>query len=152
MKHNDNPTILIADDDAEIRMLMAEALAPSASSKKLCFVENGQEVLDYLRQRGKFTPPEESPQPGLILLDLNMPYKDGREVLQEIKTDPDLRHISVVMMTASTTEEDIYANYKSGANSFIIKPRTFQDLTRIMNELVQYWFGIVELPQPKKVN
>jgi CheY-like chemotaxis protein len=152
MRHNKNNTILIADDDEEIRMLMADALAQSTSSQKLCFVENGQEVLDYLRQRGKFQLPEESPQPGLILLDLNMPQKDGREVLQEIKTDPDLRHISVVMMTAATTEEDIYANYKSGANSFMIKPRTFQDLTRIMNDLVHYWFETVELPQSTKVS
>jgi CheY-like chemotaxis protein len=102
--------------------------------------------MDYLHRRGKYTAASASPQPGLILLDLNMPKKDGREALHEIKTNPDLRHISVVILTTSRVEDDIYNTYKLGANSFIIKPRTFQDLSRVMSNLVQYWFETVELP------
>lgn len=146
MRSNENATILIADDDAEIRMLVAEALAESAWPKQLHFVQDGEELMDYLYQRGKYILPGTSPRPGLILLDLNMPKKDGREALQEIKASPTLRHLSVVVLTTSKVEDDIYNTYKMGANSFIIKPRTFEELIRVMNNLVQYWFGTVELP------
>jgi CheY-like chemotaxis protein len=146
MRSNENATILIADDDAEIRMLVAEALAENPVPKELHFVQDGEELMDYLHRRGKYMAASASPQPGLILLDLNMPKKDGREALQEIKANPDLRHISVVILTTSKAEDDIYNTYKLGANSFIIKPRTFQDLSRVMSNLVQYWFETVELP------
>jgi CheY-like chemotaxis protein len=146
MRSNDNATILIADDDAEIRMLVAEALAENPIPKQLHFVQDGEELMDYLHRRGKYTVANAFPQPGLILLDLNMPKKDGREVLQEIKNNPALCHISVVILTTSKAEDDIYNTYKLGANSFIIKPRTFQDLSRVMSNLVQYWFETVELP------
>jgi CheY-like chemotaxis protein len=146
MRSNQNATILIADDDAEIRMLVAEALAESSLPKQLHFVQDGEELMDYLHRRGKYVAPIASPRPGLILLDLNMPKKDGREALQEIKTSPDLQHLSVVVLTTSKVEDDIYNTYKLGANSFIIKPRTYEDLIRVMNNLVQYWFDTVELP------
>jgi CheY-like chemotaxis protein len=146
MRSNEDATILIADDDAEIRMLVAEALAESPWPKQLHFVQDGEELMDYLYRRGKYVIPGTSPRPGLILLDLNMPKKDGREALQEIKTSPDLRHLSVVVLTTSRAEDDIYNTYQLGANSFIIKPRTYEDLIRVMNNLIQYWFGTVELP------
>lgn len=146
MKSNENPTILIADDDDEIRMLVAEALAENPLPKELRFVQDGEELMDYLHRRGKYNGNKTFPQPGLILLDLNMPKKDGREALEEIKNNPDLRHISVVVLTTSKVEDDIYNTYKLGANSFIIKPRTYQDLRRVMSNLMQYWFETVELP------
>ena len=142
-----NPiTILMADDDPDDRMLTRDALAESRLANDLHFVEDGEELLDYLRQRGKFADPQSSPRPGLILLDLNMPRKDGREALREIKSDPSLRHIPVVVLTTSKAEEDIYRTYDLGVNSFITKPVTFDGLVDVMRALGRYWFEIVELP------
>ncbi len=139
-------TILMADDDEDDRMLAKEALEESHVKNELYFVENGEEVLDYLKRRGKFADAEKSPRPGLILLDLNMPRKDGREALREIKADPDLRRIPVVIMTTSKAEEDIFRSYDLGANSFITKPVTFERLVELMRTLGQYWIEFVELP------
>jgi CheY-like chemotaxis protein len=143
-------TILLADDDADDRMLAKDALKESRLANDLRFVENGEELLDYLRRRGAFERPESSPTPGLILLDLNMPRKDGREALAEIKSDPALRHIPVVVLTTSKAEEDIYRSYDLGVNSFITKPVTFDGLVAVMRTLGTYWFEIVELPPPEK--
>lgn len=139
-------TILMADDDVDDRMLTREALEESRVRNNLFFVEDGEELLDYLNRRGKFTDAEKAPRPGLILLDLNMPKKDGREALREIKADPDLRRIPVVIMTTSKAEEDIYRSYDLGANSFITKPVTFERLVELMRTLGQYWIEFVELP------
>src|SRR5688500_8235115 len=109
--------ILLADDDEEDRMLAANALEESRVVNDFRFVEDGEELLDYLYHRGKYADPQSSPTPGLILLDLNMPRKDGREALREIKVDPDLRRIPVVVLTTSKAEEDIYRTYVLGANS-----------------------------------
>jgi CheY-like chemotaxis protein len=109
-------------------------------------VENGEELMDYLHRRGAFADPARSPRPGLILLDLNMPRKDGREALAEIKSDPALRQIPVVVLTTSKAEEDIYRTYDLGVNSFITKPVTFDGLVNVMRTLGTYWFEIVELP------
>ncbi|MCI0398631.1 MAG: response regulator [Chloroflexi bacterium] len=151
MKKKKSTTILMADDDLEIRLLIQEALAESQATNELRFVENGEELMDYLYHRGKYSELNVSPSPGLILLDLNMPKKGGREALQEIRADPKLRHISVVVLTTSQTEEDIYRSYKMGANSFIAKPRSFERLVHIMKNLAQYWFSIVELPAEPSV-
>jgi CheY-like chemotaxis protein len=147
MQHEPKPiTILLADDDADDRMLARDALVESRVANDLHFVEDGEQLLDYLYRRGQYASPESSPRPGLILLDLNMPRKDGREALQEIKADPSLRHIPIVVLTTSKAEEDIYRTYDLGVNSFITKPVTFDGLVKVMKVLGRYWFEIVELP------
>ncbi|WP_276496298.1 response regulator [Pontibacter litorisediminis] len=140
--------ILIADDDAEDRMLVKEALDESRLKNQVQFVENGEELLDYLHNRGKYTDKEKYPTPGLILLDLNMPKKDGREALKDIKSDEHLRVIPVVVLTTSKAEEDILRTYDLGVSSFITKPVTFTSLVDVMRTLSKYWFEIVELPKP----
>ena len=145
-----NPiTILLADDDADDRMLARDALAESRVANDLRFVEDGEELLEYLHRRGRYADPSTSPRPGLILLDLNMPRKDGREALREIKGDPSLRHIPIVVLTTSKAEEDIYRTYDLGVNSFITKPVSFDGLVAVMKALGRYWFEIVELPAPE---
>jgi CheY-like chemotaxis protein len=138
--------ILLADDDEEDRMLAANALEESRVVNDLRFVEDGEELLDYLYHRGVYAEPGSSPTPGLILLDLNMPRKDGREALREIKADPDLRRVPVVVLTTSKAEEDIYRTYDLGANSFITKPVSFDGLVAVMRDIGRYWIEIVELP------
>ena len=139
-------TILLADDDEEDRMLTSDALNESRVVNDLKFVEDGEDLLDYLYRRGKYTDPASAPRPGLILLDLNMPKKDGREALRVIKADPDLRRIPIVVLTTSKAEEDIYRTYDLGANSFIAKPVKFESLVALMKEIKRYWIEIVELP------
>ena len=138
-------TILLADDDEEDRMLTSDALNESRVVNDLKFVEDGEDLLDYLYRRGKYDA-DSAPRPGLILLDLNMPKKDGREALREIKADPDLRRIPVVVLTTSKAEKDIYRTYDLGANSFIAKPVKFESLVTLMKEIKRYWIEIVELP------
>jgi two-component system response regulator len=138
--------ILMADDDPDDRLLTKEALEESRVLNELHFVEDGEELLAYLRREGKFADPASSPRPGLILLDLNMPRKDGREALQEIKADPDFRRIPVVVMTTSSAEEDVFRSYDTGANSFVTKPVTFEQLATLMRALGRYWIEFVELP------
>ena len=151
MNKNTMPiTILMADDDSDDRILTKEALEEGRLINDVCFVENGEELLDYLRKQGKWAPPAEAPRPGLILLDLNMPRKDGRTVLKEIKSDPDLRTIPVVVLTTSKADEDIYKSYDLGVNSYIVKPVTFEALVDVLQTLEKYWFEIVELPPEKQ--
>ncbi|MDB5036381.1 MAG: two-component system response regulator [Chlorobi bacterium] len=140
-------TILMADDDADDRMLAKDALEESRVANNLLFVEDGEELIDYLLRRGRFTDPATSPRPGLILLDLNMPRKDGREALQEIKSYPELRRIPIIIMTTSKAEEDIFRSYDLGASSFITKPVTFDRLVELMKVLGTYWIEFVELPR-----
>jgi CheY-like chemotaxis protein len=148
MKDERKPiVILLADDDEEDRMLACDALAESRLSNDITCVTDGEDLMDYLRRQGKYAPPAVATRPGLILLDLNMPKKDGREALREIKADPDLRQISVVVLTTSKAEEDIYSSYDSGASSFISKPVTFAGLVDVMKGLGRYWFEIVDLPR-----
>ncbi|MFL6235791.1 MAG: response regulator [Thermoanaerobaculia bacterium] len=139
-------TILLAEDDADDRLLVKEALAEGRVLNELRSVEDGEELLDYLRRRGRYADPETSPRPGLVLLDLNMPRKDGREALREIKGDPDLKRIPVVVMTTSKAEEDILSSYDLGASSYITKPVTFERLVELMKVLGRYWIEFVELP------
>jgi CheY-like chemotaxis protein len=139
-------TILMADDDADDRVLTKEALEDARLINDLRFVENGEELLEYLRRQGQYAPPADAPSPGLILLDLNMPRKDGRTVLKEMKEDPALRSIPVVVLTSSKADEDIYKSYDLGVNSYIVKPVTFEALVDILQTLEKYWFQIVEQP------
>ena len=138
--------ILMADDDEDDRLLTQDAFKEYRVGNDLLFVEDGEELMDYLHRKGKFTDPQSSPRPGLILLDLNMPRKDGREALEEIKSDPDLRSIPVVVLTTSKAEEDIVRSYDLGVNSFITKPVTFEGLVEVVKTLGKYWIEIVELP------
>lgn len=142
-------SILMADDDPEDRMLTKEAFEESHIANPLYFVEDGEELMDYLHRRGKFSDPAAAPRPGLILLDLNMPRKDGREALREIKQDPELKLIPVIVLTTSKAEEDIYRSYDLGVNSFIVKPVIFESLVEIVKTLGKYWFKIVTLPKEK---
>jgi CheY-like chemotaxis protein len=140
-------TILCADDDEDDRMFVAEALRESRLRNDLRFVEDGEQLLDYLRRRGEYADPARSPRPGIVLLDLNMPRIDGREALAEMKKDPDLRRIPVVVLTTSKAEEDVVRSYDLGVSSFITKPVTFPALVELVRALGRYWFEIVELPR-----
>ncbi len=140
-------TILMADDDEEDRMLTQKAFELNHLGNDLRFVEDGEELLDYLYHRGRYEDAEASPRPGLILLDLNMPRKDGREALEVIKKDPSLRRIPVVVMTTSEADQDIARSYDLGANSYVTKPVTFDSLARVIKALDRYWFEIVVLPE-----
>lgn len=142
-------TILMADDDDDDFLLTKKALAESKLANTLIRVEDGEELMDYLKQRGKYETVE-VPRPGMILLDLNMPRKDGRETLKEIKSDPDLKDIPVIVFTTSKAEEDIFRSYQLGSNSFITKPVTFEKLVGVIAALGAYWFKIVKLPQPSE--
>ncbi len=145
--HQPKPiTIILADDDEDDRMLTRAALAECRLANRLDCAEDGEELMDYLCRRGQYQALAQSPLPGLILLDLNMPRKDGREALREIKADPQLRHIPIVVLTTSKAEEDILRSYRLGVNSFIVKPVTFESLVEIVKALAKYWFEIVELP------
>jgi two-component system response regulator len=139
-------TILLADDDPDDRQLTKEAFEENHLANDLRFVEDGEELLDYLHQRGKYSAPGAAPTPGLILLDLNMPRKDGREALREIKSDPRLKNIRVIVMTTSKAEEDVIRSYDLSAASYITKPVTFERLVEVIRALGKYWLEIVELP------
>ncbi len=142
--------ILMADDDEDDCLMAKEAFEEAHVVNELRFVHDGQELMDYLKRRGKYADPAVSPRPGLILLDLNMPRKDGREALKEIKADPELRSIPVVILTTSRAEEDILNTYSNGANSFITKPVTFEGLVKVIREIDQYWFKISIVPEAVK--
>jgi len=148
-KKGQSVTILVAEDDEDDRMLMQDALEENRLANDLHFVCDGEELMDYLRHRGQYSDPKIAPRPSLILLDLNMPRKDGREALKEIKSDPALRQIPVVVLTTSKAEEDILRTYDLGVSSFIAKPVIFESMVQIIKALGKYWFEIVELPDKK---
>jgi CheY-like chemotaxis protein len=140
-------TILLADDDEEDRELTREALQDARLANDMKFAVDGQDLLDYLRKQGRWAGPDvDAPRPGIILLDLNMPKKDGREALAEIKADESLRRIPIVVLTTSKDEADVLSTYDLGVSSFITKPVTFGGLVEVMRTWTQYWFEIVELP------
>ena len=141
-------TILCAEDDPDDRLLIAEAFAESGLLQALHFVEDGEELLEYLRGESPRSGQPPSPRPSLILLDLNMPRKDGREALRELKSDPALRPIPVVVLTTSMAEEDIRLSYDLYANSFVVKPARFDSLVQLFRSLGQYWFSTAQLPFP----
>jgi CheY-like chemotaxis protein len=140
--------ILMAEDDADDRLLAQDALAEIGSPIELRFVEDGVQLMDYLHRKHEFFSPSKSPRPGLIILDLNMPRMDGREALKELKSTPDWRKIPVVILTTSTAEPDIECVYDLGANSYISKPVAFNALVSVMRSLTDYWFNVV-VPPPK---
>lgn len=146
LKHATPINILMADDDEDDRLLTLDALKESRVLNNLYCVEDGVELLEFLRREGKYSDPKDSPRPSLILLDLNMPRKDGREALQEIKNDPSLRGIPVVILTTSKEEEDMLKGYDLGCASYITKPVNFEGLVDLMRALGRYWIEFVELP------
>lgn len=146
MKSKKEIEILIADDDAEDTMLIRDALKESRLKNGVKSVENGEELMQYLRNEGKYSDKKKYPTPGIVLLDLNMPKKDGREALKEIKADKNLRTIPIVILTTSKAEEDILKTYNLGVSSFITKPVKFSTMVDVMRTLNKYWFEIVELP------
>ena len=139
-------TLLLADDDPDDRLLVKDALQETRWRADLHMVEDGVELMDYLCRRGRYVDPGEAPPPSLILLDLRMPRKSGHQALKEIKEDPDLRRIPVVILTTSSQEQDISRSYGLGVNSFITKPSSFGALVETMSVLERYWFETVTLP------
>ncbi len=135
--------ILLADDDEDDRMMARDALETSLLTNPLDEVVDGIELLEHLDRLLETG----DPLPGLILLDLNMPRMDGREALAEIKGNPALRHIPVVVLTTSKAEEDVYRTYDLGVNSFISKPISFEGLVEVISQLGRYWLEMVELPK-----
>jgi two-component system, response regulator len=136
-------SILMAEDDVEDQMLVREAFEEARLANDIAIVSDGEELLDYLNQRGAYS---DVSHPHIILLDLNMPRKDGREALKEIKADPKLRRIPVIVLTTASAEEDIISTYDLGVSSYIRKPVTFDKLVDLIKELGRYWLEIVELP------
>ena len=149
MKDDKIPVILIAEDDEDDRMFTKEAFDESLINHEIRFVNDGVELLDYLKRRNKYSDPELSPRPSIILLDLNMPKMDGREALREIKSDPKLRTIPVIILTTSKAEQDIVKTYDLGVNCFITKPVSFTAFLEVTRTLGHYWFDIVKLPNFK---
>jgi CheY-like chemotaxis protein len=141
--------ILMAEDDADDQLLVQEAFVECGLREQLRFVADGEELLDYLLRRGQYASAVDAPRPGLILLDLNMPRKDGREALREIRQHPDLRRVPIVVFTTSRADTDIRKVYELGANSFITKPAAFDALVTTITKMVSYWFDLVELPSAK---
>ncbi len=138
--------ILVADDDPDDRLMIKEALEEVRLANQIDFVEDGVELMDFLKRRGKFEDRKEEALPGMLLLDLNMPRKDGREALSEIRADSNFRRIPVIVLTTSAAEEDILRTYDLGASSFITKPVTFDGLIKTMETMTEYWLQIVSLP------
>lgn len=139
--------VIIAEDDPDDRLLIKDAIIEAGKqSIDVYFVQDGAEMLDFLYHRGKYEDQSKAPIPELVLLDLNMPKKGGMEVLQEIKSDPRLRTIPVVVLTTSRAPEHIARSYELGGNGFITKPNTYSELVEVMRNLKRYWFNTVELP------
>ncbi len=139
--------ILLAEDDDDDYLLTTQALKENRLVNTVHRVHDGVELLEYLHHQGDYAPPQAAPPPSLILLDLNMPRKDGREALREIKSNPSLRRLPVIILTTSRAQEDIVRSYDLGVNSFITKPVGFHGLVDAVKVLGRYWFEVVELPE-----
>lgn len=139
-------SILVADDDPDDRMMIKEAFTENRIANEIEFVEDGEELMAYLRRQEPYTELKDAPYPGIVLLDLNMPKKDGREALRELKADPDLCRIPVIVLTTSQAEEDIVRTYGMGVSSFITKPVSFEGLVDAVRVICRYWIQIVALP------
>lgn len=146
MSKSNHFPIVIADDDPDDRLLIQTALEENRLPNPLIFVENGEELMDYLYQKGNYADQDRFARPGFILLDLNMPRKDGREALREIKCNPQLRQIPVLVLTTSNLEVDIQQSYALGANSYMRKPTTYEGLSQILAVIETFWLDIAQLP------
>ncbi|MCU1310498.1 MAG: response regulator receiver protein [Candidatus Angelobacter sp.] len=141
--------LLLAEDDDDDYMLIKEALRDSLVANSIVRVEHGEELLDYLRRKGAHADRPAGTDPAIILLDLNMPKMDGRTALREIKSDPALCHLPVIVLTTSKAEEDVFRSYQTGVNAFMQKPGNFNTLVGALKSFGNYWFQIVELPAAK---
>ncbi len=141
--------VLIADDNPDDRLLLKTAWEETASNS-LYFVEDGEELMNFLFHQGKYGDPGTAIQPDLILLDFKMPRKNGYEVLQDLKNNPDFRKIPIVVMTTSKSESDILRSYNLGANSYFTKPDTFEEILALMQTINSYWFESATLPDYRK--
>lgn len=139
-------SILVADDDPDDRMMIQEAFTENRIANDIVFVEDGEELMAFLRRDGSYAKFKDEPYPGIILLDLNMPKKDGREALRELKADPEFCRIPIIILTTSRAEEDIVRTYGDGVSSFITKPVSFEGLVDAVRVICQYWIQIVALP------
>ncbi|CCH55477.1 response regulator receiver protein [Fibrisoma limi BUZ 3] len=139
-------TILIADDDIDDRMFLERALRQNGYTQEIQFVEDGEELMEYLHRIGRYNELN-APWPNLLILDLNMPRKNGFQALEEIKEDPKLRRLPVVVMTTSSADEDVVKTYNLGVNSFVTKPFNFNRLVEMIGALKTYWMDTVKLPQ-----
>lgn len=146
MKDKKSVVILLAEDDEDDYILTQKAFKEARLNNRLIRVKDGVELMEYLKHQGNFTNPESSPRPYLILLDLNMPRKDGREALKEIKSDPNFKMIPVVVLTTSRADEDVVKSYDLGVNSFVTKPIKMEDFVQVIKKLTEYWFELVQLP------
>ena len=149
MASRDTFKILIAEDDADDRFLIEDAFAECKLEQQIEFVVDGVELMDYLNRTGAYEVLAHEPLPNLILLDLNMPRKDGKTALKEIKSSPELCRIPVIILTTSKAQEDIIKTYGSGVNSFITKPVTFEKSVEVIDTLTHYWEDIVSLPSDR---
>ena len=141
--------ILIADDDPDDRLMIGDAFQEGNNPPELIFVEDGEELMLYLTRKGKYFENDLFPIPQLIILDLNMPRKDGREALKEIKASPGLKHIPVIVLSTSSLTEDIVKSYEDGTNCFLTKPLTYNKLVDMTGSFNKYWMETAELPPPK---
>ena len=147
VQHTEPIIILLAEDNPADFHLTAEAMKESKIRNQLFHVDDGVEVLEVLRRKGKYA---DVPRPDVILMDLNMPRKDGRRTLQEIKEDPDLKGIPVVVLTVSDAEEDIIKSYDLHANCYVTKPMDLDEFARVVKGIEDFWFTIVKLPPNKE--
>jgi len=138
--------VLLVEDDPEDQWAAKAAFSKLSLKHTLRVVDNGQSAVDYLFRREEYADPASSPRPDLILLDLNLPGKNGLEVLRQVKSDADLRRIPIVVLTTSSQEEDVVATYDSGVNSFLTKPVDFEQLLEVIGGLGRYWLELVHLP------
>lgn len=139
-------TIVVADDDADDCALVRDAFRDAQIDGQLDFVGDGNQLLDYLRRRAAVRGTEPAADPAFVLLDLNMPNKDGREALAEIRADPALRHLPIIIYSTSAHPRDVLGSYRAGANSYIVKPSSYGEIARLARELADYWLGTVRLP------
>ena len=137
--------ILLVEDNPVDVLMTKEAFCGSRVCNNLHVAEDGEEAMDFLYKRRKYA---SAPSPEIILLDLNLPRKDGREVLAEVKGDPSLRHIPVIILTTSEDQEDIWRSYELHANCFITKPVDMEQFTKALECLGDFWFTLVRLPTP----
>ena len=148
----DKKIILMVEDDPDDIYLIGEAIDECQLNAQIYIVENGEQLMDYLHNTGDYHDKEHSPRPDLILLDLNMPLKDGREALKELKEDPDLHSIPVVVLTTSSAERDMKFSYAQGASGFVTKPVTFSGLRDAVCKIGDYWIRTVQLPEDEEEN
>lgn len=141
-----NNIVLVVDDDADDRLLAKDAISECKANADFRFLNDGEELMDYLLWRNNYSDPTAAPRPSLILLDLNMPKKDGHEALKEIKARCELKQIPVVIFTTSSADTDVNRTYDMGANSFISKPATFGELVNVIRTLTSYWLTTVRIP------